>query len=419
MLNYQYANFLCLLFLSFFLDPRLKSLGSLVAVTLPKSSVLYTRRGSVIAVNTDITENTNSNYSNQSNTQSKSSKASEELIKNNNNIGLPPSSCLSSSLNLSLISKVFPFVSTKIVSSQATTLLLTSNSTPTFSTTASSSSSSSGLNTGSGAHITIISPTSEQDWVIPDRNNIVAWTGQPASSSSSSDNTQNPFFSSTKYSSVRVHGFAKDPLSYLNPQIAISPQPSSTQSGGGLAVEGTVGEVLEIKLLEDESVFVHPTALLAYSIPKGQQDVLEDVKVEHKILSTTVTSSASVEPEVATQTKESDKSEALAETTEGNSEGSKEVSEKQEKNGLSKYIVDPLFTTLPKFIDTQSTTIRSIVNRFLFRQGSGTNGEDGHQLIKISGPKTVLIAAKCSSSSIEGNGLPSVATREGLEKLVK
>lgn len=316
-----------------FADPTLKSLGSLVAVTLPPSSALYTRRGSVIGVNVDVSP--------------------DAVTSSTATATSSPSSAVRSSLELSLISQKFPFISTKIVSTRPATLLLTSSASPSISTSSNSTS-----NSGSGAHAIVISPTADQDWVIPDRDSVLAWAGQPGSSGSNS--TPESVFSSQKYGALRVHGIAKDPLSPLNPQIAISASGSAS------------GTVLEVKLLQNESIYVHPGSVLAYSIPKGEKAVEELETIEHK------TSLPQLPAEESAKT----------------------------KSFLQK-VSEIVKIPVPAFFQSYATSTRNNIHRWLYK------GDD--MLLKLSGPKTVLIAPGSKQATALN---PPLVTQKGLEALV-
>lgn len=280
-------------------------MGALVSATLPSSASLYTRRGAIVAINNSSADSTESS-----------------LLQNSTN----------SSIHLSLISSTFPFISSKIVSTEPATILLTSSATANASAAASSQS-------------VIISPTSESDWIIPNRDSILAWTVPSLSSSPSS------FFSSEKYGSIRATGSSPDPTSPINPQIALSARTAGAP-------------ILEVSLQENETIFLHPNTVLAYTIPSGAKKTQDDlVIVPH-----------------------SDKSVSLSSVTQ------------------AKYFKS---IKIPDFIVSYWNTLKKFTHAMLYQ------GDD--LLLKVTGPKTILLASGGNANATALD--PPVPVQKELEKM--
>lgn len=341
----------------FFLDPQLKSLGSLVSVTLPSSSVLYTRQGSIIAVNSEKIPTDNFDLS--------------------RSVADSSSSSPTSSFDVSYFSHTFPFVSTKIVPTRPTTLLLSSTAAPSINSINTSYSNKFAV---PSAHSVIISPTAEQDWVIPNKDSILAWTGQPDSSSSSTTIAgslpESVFSLHKKHKSIRVHGLFDDSLTHLNPQVAVSmPGPASNSD-----------PVLTVKLNEGECIYVHPGSVLAYTIPKGQEDVEETEMIQHNplILPTN--------PQTATT------------NSPDSSDSSFHVLETQQSWWKSSF--NRVLNSLPSFLHSFANTARAEVFKWA--------ANDDNLLLKVSGPKTVLISSSFRPATAFD---PPVPTQNGLKEL--
>lgn len=288
--------------------PAFKSLGPLVSVSLPSSSALYTREGSILAINSATSSS--------------------------------PLPALSSSLQLSLISKAFPFVYTKLVSAEPSTILLTSAASP-----------SSSPSHDSATQTIVVTPTSEFDWIVPNRAAILAW-----SSFSSNASTADPTapFVADKYSSIRIKGASPNPTSPANPQIVLAARTAS-------------GPVLEFSLLENETVYVHPNSVLAYTEPSTTKKISESFVI--------IPHSESQEPS-------------------------------QETDSAQK-----LFGVLPVPVQVYAyfNSLKALVRKYLYQ------GDD--ILLKITGPKTLLVASGGNSfaSALE----PPAPTKKRLQELLQ
>ncbi|VVT46185.1 uncharacterized protein SAPINGB_P001088 [Magnusiomyces paraingens] len=315
--------------------PSFKSLGSIVAVSLPSSAPLYTREAAILAVNTE------SSSSSSSFSSSPSASTSPPLS----------TTSLSSSTNLSLISKAFPFVYTRFIAVEPATVLLTSAAAP---------ESPAG---GSPTQTVVIAPTSTFDWIVPNRASILAW------SSASPGDPTGPFVSD-KFASIRIKGISPNPESPVNPQVV-------------LAARAADGPVLEMKLHQGETAYVHPNSLLAYTEPATSKKLSETyVIIPQKLPNVTDSSSSSTTTTTTTTT-----------------------------NNQSNTSLVQKFLNLPgpQNILAYFNSLKALTHKFLYK------GDD--ILLKITGPKTILLAS--SGNSLASAYNPAAPVQTQLEKLLE
>lgn len=342
----------------------------MVSVSLPSSSALYTRRGSIIAINNSTADSENNNSSNNN---------------NSNNL----STTIKSSVKLSLISNTFPFISNKIVSSEPATILLTSAA---VTTPAGSSFSNTGFigiggnNDGSASQSVVISPTKNFDWVIPNRDSILAWTCQGFTASNPGDPAS--AFISDKYGSIRVKGISPDPTSPINPQVAVCARTGS-------------GPVLEIKLLENETIYLHPNSILAYTVESNLKKINESfIIIPHdNNNNNTSSSSNNTTSQIPNESSELSKPSATPSTSIIGKYFN--FSKSSSSNSSSS-----LFSIISQYFNSS----KALLHKWLYK------GDD--ILLKVQGPKTILIASGDGNSSARALDPPSPTQLE-LEQLLK